>query len=73
MFSTIRTQYTAITTGAANLYRRALKYTGIDDCPEMRITSAVAICVVLYYILCLAAWVTNLVHTSKSVTALISQ
>ena len=73
MFSTIRTQYTTLTTRAANLYRRALKYTGIDDCPEMRITAAVAICVAIYYILSLTAWVINLISPAATVTALITQ
>lgn len=73
MFTTIRTQYTAITNRAANLYQRALRIVGIQDCAEMRITVAVAVCVAIWYVLVACSWAINLLNPTTSVTALITQ
>lgn len=69
----IRTQINRISAHSANLYHRALRYTGIADCTEMRVTAAVAVCVVAWYIICIVAWVADALQQGAALTAHITQ
>lgn len=62
--------YSRCITAADTLYQRALRYTGISDCTEMRVTAGVAVCVVIYYFLCFGVWIANLFSHTEAFTAL---
>lgn len=68
----IRTTYSRITANAENKYQRALQYIGITDCTEMRVSAAVAVCVLAWYTICAIAWVADLLHNATTLTALIT-
>lgn len=53
MIATIRTRYQRANTYCQGLYNRALHTIGVHDCAEMRITTAVAVCVAIWYLLCI--------------------
>lgn len=72
--SLIRTIQHKITTRSTALYQRALAHFGISDCPEMRITAAVAVCVALYYVCAILQTIVNIATDATPVlTALLTQ
>lgn len=72
--SLIRTIQNKITTRSTAIYQRALTRFGIQDCPEARITSAVAVCVALYYVCAILQAVVNIAaDAAPLLTAFITQ
>lgn len=72
MLISIRHRYQRANTYCQNLYNRALQYTGLHDCAEMRITAAVAVCVLLYYLCALLdALLTMLNSAAHTLTAIV--
>lgn len=69
--ATFRIHTTRISAKGAALYQRALRTIGIADCTEMRVTSAVAVCVALYYIISLVVWAVNTITDATTITALV--
>ena len=72
--SLIRTTYNKLSARSTALYHRALTRIGIQDCPEMRITAAVTVCVVIYYVLAVVQAIINIaVDAAPVLTALLTQ
>lgn len=72
MLAYIRTRYTNISARGATLYQRALTAIGIEDCPEMRITAAVAVSIALFYICVAVQYLVNLLtDATQTLTALL--
>lgn len=70
--TSIRNISRRITYAAERQYQRALATIGIADCTEMRVTGAVAVCVVLYYIICGGYWIAQSITGATTLTALIT-
>lgn len=64
--------FQTISARGANLYQRALEKTGLADSTETRVTAAVAVCIVAWYIVCGIAWVADALHNAATLTALIT-
>lgn len=74
MIATIRTHSNRISAKGTALYQRALRFIGIQDCPEARITAAVTVAVALYYVCALLQAAINLItDAAPMLTAFITQ
>lgn len=69
----IQTMYTRASEYLAAQYQRGLAVVGLTDCTEMRVTAAVAVSVVLYYVLVLIGWVSDLCTAGATITAIVVQ
>lgn len=73
MFATIRTHYHNLSAKGGSLYRRAIDYAGLEDCPEARITAAVVVSVALYYVCAAIQTIVNIVtDAAPMLTALLT-
>mgnify|MGYP000036950092 CR=1 FL=1 len=69
----INRKYTRTSNLFTAQYQRALRYIGIEDCPEMRITAAVTVSIALYYVCAVIQAIADVFSASgHTLTALVT-